>query len=170
MISHTLDMMSAIDGEAHDLHGRQVGIGTILATELYKRVLSIESPTFLEPLEISDENFWGPYGKAIKDTYAEKIPRLRGVKEKLTSGEAWDRFRHELGSMLHPPETIHQCLRSAGAATKAEDIRCSPARLSEAFRHAYELRSRFTILDLANLVGIMPGAADEIVSTCAIDD
>ena len=31
LISHSLDMMSSIDGQPHDLHGRQVGIGTILA-------------------------------------------------------------------------------------------------------------------------------------------
>ncbi|HUW34449.1 MAG TPA: iron-containing alcohol dehydrogenase, partial [Planctomycetota bacterium] len=44
LISHALDMMSSIDGEPHDLHGRQVGVGTVLAAEVYRRVLAVESP------------------------------------------------------------------------------------------------------------------------------
>ena len=34
LISHTLDMMSFIDGKPHDLHGRQVGVGTILTADI----------------------------------------------------------------------------------------------------------------------------------------
>jgi glycerol-1-phosphate dehydrogenase [NAD(P)+] len=167
LISHALDMMSSIDGMAHDLHGRQVGIGTVLAAELYRRVLAVESPIMVAPAGIEDETFWGPYGDTVAENYAKKIPRLRLAKDQLLVRESWDQLRQALASMLRPPEDLHKCLASAGAATRSEDIRCSRARLLDAFRRAHEIRSRFTILDLARLLGIMPAAAGEIVEAWA---
>jgi glycerol-1-phosphate dehydrogenase [NAD(P)+] len=167
LISHTLDMMASIDGTAHDLHGRQVGVGTILTAELYRRVLSTESPGFVEPKGLEDVGFWGVYGDVVVEHYSKKIKRLRLAKEKFFEGDTWDQLRQSLALRLHPPEILRQCLASAGAATRAEHIRCSRERLSEAFRRAHEIRSRFTILDLARLVGILPEAADEIVEAWA---
>ncbi|HOF18454.1 MAG TPA: iron-containing alcohol dehydrogenase, partial [Phycisphaerae bacterium] len=51
LISHTLDMLAVAAGGEHDLHGRQVGVGTILMCELYRRVLAVESPKFRTPPE-----------------------------------------------------------------------------------------------------------------------
>ena len=48
LISHSLDMLSSIDGRPHDYHGRQVGIGAILTAELYSRVLAVESPLMVD--------------------------------------------------------------------------------------------------------------------------
>jgi len=167
MVSHALDMMSAREGGNQDLHGRQVGIGTVLASALYNRMLSIESPKFLEPEKASNIAFWQPYGEQIAENFAQKKHKLRLTKEILSQGDNWDQLRERLAPKVHPPETIHKCLSLAGAATRAEHIHCSKAHLADAFRHAHLIRSRFTILDLASLVGLMPEAASEIVESWA---
>jgi glycerol-1-phosphate dehydrogenase [NAD(P)+] len=167
LISHALDMMSSMDGKPHDLHGRQVGVATVLAAELYRRVLAVESPVFQEPAEHVETDFWGPYGDSVRQQFMQKLPRLKSVREKLQAGSAWDVFRETLSPMLHPPEKIHGCLRAAGAATRAEEIGCALPRLKQAFLHAIEIRSRFTVLDLACLLGVMPGCIDEILEACA---
>jgi glycerol-1-phosphate dehydrogenase [NAD(P)+] len=167
LISHTLDLLSSIERCEHDLHGRQVGVATVLAAELYRRVLSMESPTLSEPHEIRQDTLWGPYADTVKRFYAQKVSRLREAREKLLRKNGWDQLREGLLSRLDPPERIQGCLRSAAGATRAEDILCSRERLSLAFRHAHEIRSHFTILDLAYLVGLMPGAASEIVEAWA---
>jgi glycerol-1-phosphate dehydrogenase [NAD(P)+] len=167
LISHSLDMMSSMDGHPHDLHGRQVGVATVMTAELYRRALSVESPVFHEPVESVDLKFWGPYGNDVQSYYTQKLPRIRSVKDKLATRGAWDAFRESLSPMLHPPEKIHGCLQSASAATRAEDIGCARLRLKEAFLHAHEIRSRFTILDLARLLGLLPACVDEIVETWA---
>ena len=64
---------------------------------------------------------------------------------------------------MGPPGKLRDCLARAGAACSAEDIQCPPDRLLAALRHAHEIRSRFTCLDLARLLGILPHAADQIV-------
>lgn len=163
LISHTLDMMSYIDGEPHDLHGRQVGIGTVLASEIYRRVLRVEAPAFLRPSMDIDKEFWGELGEEVKAQYSEKTERLRKAIYFLMQNYNWDRLREEVKTFIKPPEQIRNCLKKAGAAYRAEDIRCSRERILSALLHAHEMRSRFTILDLARLIGILPRAAKEIV-------
>jgi glycerol-1-phosphate dehydrogenase [NAD(P)+] len=163
LLSHTLDMMSDLDGTPHDLHGRQVGIGTILASAIYRRVLDLESPDFREVPTEMDAGFWGPLAEVVKEHYAPKISRLGSAVGRLSRGDAWDRLRQEVQPFLRSPEQIRDCLRRAGAAFKADHIGCPRSRLLQALIHAHEMRSRFTVIDLARLAGVLPGAAAKIV-------
>jgi glycerol-1-phosphate dehydrogenase [NAD(P)+] len=167
LLSHALDMMPAREGIKHDLHGRQVGIGTVLTSALYTRVLAVESPTFLEPEKASAVAFWEPFGGQVAENFARKQEKLKRARDGLSQGGAWDHLRARLVAMVRPPETIHKCLSLADAATRAEHIGCSKARLADAFRYAHLIRPRFTILDLAFLIGLMPAVADEIVESWA---
>ena len=163
LVSHALDMMASIDGGPHDLHGWQVGVGTVLMAALYERVLAVDSPCFGGPMQKVDVSFWGPLGEVVKENYHRKADRLQMGKENLCKGDGWDRLREVLAPMLHPPELLHTCLHRSGAATKARDIGCSRGRLLDALLHAHEIRPRFTVLDLAYVIGIMPSAAEELV-------
>ncbi len=167
MISHVLDMMCAVYGGEHDMHGRQVGVGTILSAELYRRVLAVESPVFVEPASSTDRAFWGPLHDEVEPHYQGKVERLRLAAERLAEGGTWDHVRRTLAPMLRRPETLRDCLAHAGAAYRAEDIGCTPDRLKRALLHGHEIRSRITILDLARLVGVMPAAADEVIEQWA---
>lgn len=172
LISHALDMMSSLDGSPHDLHGRQVGVGTILTAELYRRVLRIESPQWRDAPERIDSQFWGRLGPLLGRQYAQKVPRLRKARETLSQPNTWDHCRQAIASMLTAPEQIRDCLSLAHAAHTARDIAGedipeaqSRRRLLQAFLHAHEIRSRFTVLDLGYLTGLMPTAGSDIIST-----
>ena len=167
LISHSLDMLAAAGGFEHDLHGRQVGVGAVLTAELYRRLLEIDSPDLRDPDGEIDRVFWGPLAPAVADQYAEKQPRLAEAKRQLTRPDAWDRIRADLAPMLRGPKTLHDCLTAAGAAASAEQIKTDRARLADVFVRAHQIRSRFTVLDLARIVGLMPAAAAEIVQTWA---
>jgi glycerol-1-phosphate dehydrogenase [NAD(P)+] len=167
LVSHTLDMMSSLDGVPHDLHGRQVGLGTVLASEMYRRVISLESPDFSHASMGIDREFWGPLGDEVEVNYAQKVERLQKAVEILSQGDSWDRLREEVRLFLRTPERIRNCLKRAGAAYRAEDIGCTRERLLRAVLHAHEIRSRFTVIDVARLVGLLPQAAAEIVEEWA---
>jgi glycerol-1-phosphate dehydrogenase [NAD(P)+] len=166
-ISHALDMLSLRDGVEHDLHGRQVGVGTVLASELYHRVLAVESPRLAEPQTSPDEQFWGKLAGEMTSECSAKAERMRRAAKKLAQRGEWDRIRADLAPLTRTPETVQSCLSRAGAAVRAADIGISKQHLLGVLLHAHEIRSRFTILDLARLVGIMPKAADEIVERWA---
>jgi hypothetical protein len=44
-----------------------------------------------------------------------------------------------------------------------DDIKCTPERAKAALLHMHEMRKRCTVVDLAWLTGIMPGAVDDIM-------
>ena len=167
LISHSLDMLASAQGTGHDLHGRQVGLGTILTCELYRRVLAVESPTFVDtPAEV-DRAFWGPLADVVAEEYEQKLPRLALAREKLETGGAWDELRSKLAGMVRPPERVRDCLARAGGATTAEHVETDRGRLLDIFRRCNQIRSRFTVLDLAMLIGVMPAAAAGIVDDWA---
>ena len=167
LISHTLDMTAMAAGRKHDLHGRQVGVGTVLASELYRRVLAIESPRFRIPEAKADESFWGPISEAVGRQYLQKPARWIAAAEKLSRPSAWDDLRREIAPMCRAPEVIRDCLREAGAAWRAEDIGTSREHLLACLLHASQMRARFTVLDLAFMLGILPEAGKEVVERWA---
>jgi len=162
LLSHTLDMMSSIDGAAHDLHGRQVGLGTLFTSALYDRILRIERPHSLRLPPDVDSIFWGPLAESIRQQYEQKKPMLETMCGKLTDGQIWRAFLAACRRQVRPPEQIKSCLQSAGAAHTYADIRCSRERLLAALGHMHEIRKRPTIIDLAWVLGILPAAAEEI--------
>jgi glycerol-1-phosphate dehydrogenase [NAD(P)+] len=164
LVSHGLDMLSSLDGAEHDLHGRQVGIGTILASELYRRMLKVESPEIDAERAIASEfSFWGALSTHVEEAYEAKIDRIYSACESLRSPGAWDGLRSSIAMMARHPDVTRDCLAAAGGAYRPEHIGCAPERLASVFEHCHEIRSRFTILDLARIAGIMPLAAREIV-------
>ena len=161
LISHTLDMLSSVDGVPHDLHGRQVGVSTIVASALYRRILQVESPRFVTEASAVDRTYWGPLVREVESAYGKKNERMAEARSVLSADGKWDEMRAAVAPMLRAPELLRTCLREASAAYRLEDIGCSHERYLGAFTHARDIRARFTVLDLAHLVGIIPDAAQE---------
>ncbi|MEN6336252.1 MAG: iron-containing alcohol dehydrogenase [Phycisphaerales bacterium] len=165
LLSHTLDMMAEVRGESHDLHGRQVGIGTILSAALFERALAIENPDAGGVAPEVDEAFWisPAVARAVREQYEIKRPRLAMIRDKIRQGSLWDQARTRIAAEVKSPGTIRDWLAKAGGATCAADIGCSRERVRSAILHMHEIRKRFTIIDLAWLTGVLPGALDDIL-------
>ncbi len=165
LLSHTLDMVAQLRGRPHDLHGRQVGIGTILSAALYERILRIDAPKLHALPDQIDRGVWkgGALGEAVARQYADKRASLEGAARTLADRQTWDRLRSHLASLSRPAQTVADCLARAGAATTAADIRCSKEQLREAALHMHEIRSRFTVVDLAWMLGVLPDGIDDIM-------
>ena len=164
MISHVLDMTAAIQGIPHDYHGRQVGLGTIFACALYERVLALDAPRFQFRTEPTDAAYWQSLTTVVEEEHVLKRRKAeRAVKRLCAEPGLWDNLRAELKPMTRPAAAIKQCLRAAGAAHRLEDIGCTRDRFLAATHHAHQMRERYTIIDLARAVGVLPGAAGDIV-------
>ncbi|MCX6992440.1 MAG: sn-glycerol-1-phosphate dehydrogenase [Kiritimatiellaeota bacterium] len=164
MISHVLDMTAAIRGVPHDYHGRQVGLGTIFACALYERVLALDAPRFQLRTEPTDAAYWQSLTAVVEEEHVLKHRKAEHAVQRLQQESAlWDRLRTELKPMTRTAAAIKQCLRAAGAAHRLDDIGCSCDRFLAAAHHAHQIRERYTIIDLARAVGVLPAAADEIV-------
>jgi glycerol-1-phosphate dehydrogenase [NAD(P)+] len=171
LLSHTLDMMAEVRGESHDLHGRQVGVGTLLSAALFERLLAVENPDAGHlPPEV-DDAFWivPSVASAVREQYQAKRSRLELLRERIAQRDLWDRLRTNLAAEVKPPGTIHDWLMRAGGATCAADIGCSRQRIRSAILHMHEIRKRATIIDLAWLAGVLPAATDDLIDEWLID-
>ena len=165
LLSHTLDMVSDVQGRAYDLHGRQVGVGTIVSAALCERLLALEHPTLSVLPKAVDGDFWRAPAlvAAVKQQYEAKRSAVRAVRGTLATGDAWDRLRTRLARVSQPAEIIRDWLRRAGGAVTVEEIGCSRDALRAAALHMHEIRKRFTVVDLAWMTGVLPGALDDII-------
>ncbi|MHB8875757.1 MAG: iron-containing alcohol dehydrogenase [Myxococcaceae bacterium] len=164
LVSHTLDMLAHVDGVRHDLHGRQVGVGTIFAAALYQRVLALPSPTFTPVEPPFDEALWGPIAGAVRVEWEKKRAKLRDACAQLSQPGKWAEVKRALVPLQRDPSAIKDCLRRAGAAHRFQDLGVSRERFLIAVRQCASIRARFTSIDLAWVTGVLPGAADEIVT------
>jgi glycerol-1-phosphate dehydrogenase [NAD(P)+] len=165
LLSHTLDMMAEVRGERHDLHGRQVGVGTLLSAALFERVLAMENPSAGDLPPAVEDSFWivPSVATAVREQYEAKRSRWTLVRERIGQPGVWDQLRARVSAEVKSPQIIRDWLTQAGGATSFADIGCSRERLRAAILHMHEIRKRFTIIDLAWLLGIMPAAADDII-------
>ena len=153
LISHTLDMRSHVDGVPHDLHGRQVGVATIVAAALYQRVLA-RPARFTPRAAPLDRGWWGGLADAVEVEHRKK--------EKAAPGR-WEAIGAELRAQLRQPAAIKSCLARAGAAHRFADLGIGRDRFLEALLHAGGMRGRFTSLDLAWVTGVLPDQAAAVV-------
>ena len=163
LISHTLDMRAMAEGGSHDLHGRQVGLGTIFAAALYERVLSLSAPRFsAAPLPL-DRATWGASADAVGAHHAKQTARMAQACERLAQGDTWSRVRAALAPMLKSARHVKNVLVQANAAHRVADIGIDRERFLWAVLNCAQIRERFTSVDLAWVTGVLPGAAEEIV-------
>ena len=163
LLSHTLDMMSGVDGEEHDLHGRQVGVGTVFAAALYERILRIDEPEFHRMPEEIDRGFWGGVAESVAEQYEQKKPLLERIGSGIRNRVMWDSFVKGCRDHMRPAGEIKGCLQSAGAAHTFGEIKCSRQRIRDAILHMHEIRKRPTVVDLAWMVGVLPERIDELI-------
>lgn len=162
LISHALDMRAHAEHGRHDLHGRQVGVGTIFAAALYERVLSLSAPRFRsEPLAF-DRAGWGPIADSVAAHHHKQTLRMTEACARLQQGDTWKSVRDALAPMLPTAAWIKQVLQQAGAAHRIADLGIDRERFVWAVRNGAQIRERFTSLDLGWATGVLPDAIEEI--------
>ncbi len=166
LISHYLDMKSALYGTPHDLHGAQVGVGTLHCLRLWERVLALDPADIdVERLvdsqprqkEIADaiDVDWGAIAPEIHQQWKEKSidpKQLRAELGKLKSEFAT--FREECSHDLLPSEIVEKAIRGAVGPLTPEELHAPTEEYAKALKYARYIRNRFTILDLAAELGL----------------
>jgi glycerol-1-phosphate dehydrogenase [NAD(P)+] len=163
LISHALDMRAMAEGGRHDLHGRQVGLGTIFAAALYQAALTQPSPRFRSTPLPFDRRGWGPIAGSVAEHYEKQSARFAAACGRLRGGDTWARLREQLLPMLPDPAWIKDVLAEAGAAHRIEDIGIERERFVWAARNGAQMRERFTSLDLGWATGVLPDQIEVIV-------
>ena len=164
--SHLLEMT---EQETRTLHGAQVGILSVFAACLWQVVreaiasgalLGLRFPGVDEMQARVTEAFAAadPSGAMAAECWRDyrcKLERQHAGAGRLADLVArWAEFDAEVEHLLAPPRRLSQALIDAGAPTRLSELGIDPRRARWALANCHLMRDRFTIADLAFLLGL----------------
>lgn len=172
VISHVLDMIADHYGHGLALHGAQVGVATITASQLYQRFLDTFDPQSVdiaacypedEALRTHIDDLFqeidasGAMARECWQDYSQKLAlwrRQRPRFEQFCAG--WQsNHRPKLASLVCPPQTVHKILADAGAPLVSQKLEppVSQEEYDFAVRNGHFIRLRFVLADLLYFLG-----------------
>ena len=170
LLSHYWDMVRLRDGESLNLHGAQVGVGSMVIDKLYREIFDLDFATAsfvqgpgVEAARRDVEDQFGALAPVVWPQWEAKLAartemdlgRLR-EQESLIKGE--------IERTLAVGRMVRSVLTAAGAPIRAEQIGVSAAELDSAIRYGRKIRDRYTALDVAAELGILDSFADRFTA------
>jgi glycerol-1-phosphate dehydrogenase [NAD(P)+] len=173
LISHYWEMEGGSRAGPEPLHGAQVGVTCILTADLM-RWLADTAPRDLPGPSLTIPDAWeeaepalaarhGALWNVVRDEARAKYRGASNRAKRFASlRERWVEIWAVLSPLCPEPGYLREALRRAGAATTPAELGLSKGRVYRALLGAREIRSRYTILDLAAEVGLLEGWAKDI--------
>ncbi len=180
ILSHFWDLIHHLRGVPKNLHGVQVGVGTLIMLAMYEYIRKID-PATLDPhklldtrlslVEIEADNraHFGDQAASFNEVVRSKyLPDDKYLEYVGYVQANWQKIWEEVTPYLASFESIRQSMVTAGCPVTLEAIHRTPAEGVEALLYGSRYRTRYTLLDLAWELGVFPGAAGEILKLARV--
>ncbi|MFF8941898.1 iron-containing alcohol dehydrogenase [Streptomyces sp. NPDC014864] len=169
VISHLLEMRLTASGREAAWHGQQVGVATLVAATVWRRLRATVGEGPLPALSLPDEDHarervlrvFAPLGEATAQecwrAYASKLATLAREPARLADlRRRWPALQPSLDALLAAPADLVEAMRSAGAAVRFSQLGegYDPSTVTWAVANGHRMRDRFTVTDLAELLGL----------------
>jgi len=173
LISHFWDMIGHRDGWEPDLHGRQVGLGCLIVSAVFERLLRLDPADLVPGAQPSDavslaadmRGVYGSLADAALSEFAAKSPDARAIGQRLAQARSrWLRLRDELQACAVSAATMREHLLRGGAPTTLAEVGRTPDEALTALTWARAMRGRYTCLDLASEIGALDQWAEDIIA------
>ncbi|MGE3270658.1 MAG: sn-glycerol-1-phosphate dehydrogenase [Chloroflexota bacterium] len=177
LISHLWEMLGLTYQGVMPSHGVKVGIGTVLISMLYERLMTHD----LANVDVDARIAALPGADAVERSVRAALPAGeiadRAVTESLAKHptadqlrdrllqlrEHWPALRKRLQAQLLPPDQLRAQMAALDAAATPVEIGVTPERLRADLLAARMIRRRYTMLDLAAEVGLLEPCVDDVV-------
>ena len=114
------------------------------------------------------ERIQAEHGRHADEVSGEFMKKYRSREELRIElarvADGWPGLWKRLADGLRPAEAIRSTLAQAGAPTKVQALGLTPAHLGRSLRLAHQIRGRYTVLDFATGLGVLPDRADEVLA------
>ncbi len=165
--SHCWEMVAIARGEESDLHGIQVGIGTLLTMKIYHHMRTVR-PTMeraIAAADAFDETAWETnIHRVFIDTADDIIAMERVAGKNLREGrlervktiiDNWDNILKIIDEELPPYEEIYGLMANTGMPLWPQDIGISVDDTIDAFVCSRDIRDKYLISSLIWDIGYM---------------
>ena len=180
LLSHYWDMAAHCAQLPLQLHGFQVAIATRLCSLLYQRLLQLNR----EKIDVEQcvqrwvpwprrceqlREIHGPLFEIIETEAKKQYLERDDLRAELTRiRDHWEQIREAVSPLLLGPDKLLELHKAVAVPTSAGAIGQTRDSVCHAFRHAADVRARFTVLDLTREIGVLDQWADEIVTDAKI--
>jgi glycerol-1-phosphate dehydrogenase [NAD(P)+] len=179
LISHLLDMDAGARGRPAGSHGTQVGVGSLVAAATWARVQRRLADGAVSEIRVPEpddarrrvDKAFGPLdpsGRTAAECWAAYSAKLRELNRLLPGLRRlladWTPVQARLNSLLLGPDRLVAALRGLGAPTRFAELEAESGPVAPwAMANAHLMRNRFTVADLADLLGLGGRAGAEAV-------
>jgi glycerol-1-phosphate dehydrogenase [NAD(P)+] len=152
-------------------------LGTLAAASLTEEVFKRKASDFNVKKRLETWPAWEKREAEIRGAFAhlpQALPQLIEINRKKfrtheellkryqNLAELWAGLKKRVEAQLLPYEKLLRRFREAGCPTLPEEISLTRERFFRTFHRAQMLRDRFTVLDLAYELGILPDCVEAI--------
>ena len=172
LISHLWDMENIILNHPKHLHGAQVGVTTCISAAIYSLITEIEDPEWVSTTSLSEER------RRIRRDHPELAEVIleqaiskhsRSAKRVQTLQNNWSAILAGLRARDIPkPTYFKQLLKDAGAPCSISSFNHTRQDARRTISIAKDIRDRFTVLDLATDLGLLPNHAELILQRAGL--
>jgi len=176
LLSHSWEMKEHLKDPTKPprLHGAQVGVATVLMARLYEMVAEVD-PKGIDAVEMAarypsweeiEEKVKGYFGAVAPEVLEEakrKYPERHALELELEWVLAnWERLWRQLKKFRKGSAELQEVLSAAGAPWRPGDLGISREETLAGILNARTMRARYTILDLAQALGVLEELAERV--------
>jgi glycerol-1-phosphate dehydrogenase [NAD(P)+] len=175
-MSHFWEMMFLLQGRPAVLHGIKVGITATASAKLYHTIINekVDFNKALEGAQSFDKEAWIKYIEKVYKEAAEdivkqikvdtpqsyvlesKIKRIQSIRDN------WGEIVETVKQCVPEADILRDMLKDCGAPVKPCDIAVDDNMVLESIKTAKDLRPRYTILQLAEDLGMLESMAVKV--------
>ncbi|PYI56242.1 iron-containing alcohol dehydrogenase [Paenibacillus flagellatus] len=173
-LSHYWEMKHFAEGHRTDLHGIKVGVATPIVLKLYERLLGADvgSMRMREKTAAQIAGWERELSRCYGPLAEEMIAANRAAfasQDELDAKHAkligrWPELKRRLEAIVALAPDVAGLLREVGAPVDPLEIGVTREELVDALRVAKEVRNRYTVLQLADQLGVLDRYAGDIAA------
>jgi glycerol-1-phosphate dehydrogenase [NAD(P)+] len=172
LISHYIDMTAYAFDKPHDLHGCQVGVGTLTTALFYENLQALDPAAIDVEARVDALPAWEEYEEALSDRFGRLFdavvkharrgyPTRDSLRARLNQLVAeWDTILGEVRQTLRSQKSLEDELKAAGGPLRFAELGVDRDRARRAITHSKDIRNRYTILHLGWELGLLDEWAD----------
>ena len=182
VISHFFDFQQKVFNLPNNLHGAQVGLGTIIMSTAYEMLKEIDPSELViddierrrlseTALKLDFRRVFGDYAQLFDQIIAKKrIPDVSYRTYITDIINSWEEIWQAVSPYLMPAEKIKSVLVQCGAITTISGVHRTFEETLQALLYGSSYRPRYTILDLYWELGLFPQLAPVVLEKSGVVD
>ncbi len=166
LLSHYWEIKLLQNHRPAQLHGAQVGVGTVLAASMYERLRGLNQAEVAARLQAyswpnpQDEithiqQVYGPAAPEVIATQQDFIylspPAVQALKQRII--QSWDQIQ-SLAAPVPPAARVIELLEQAGGVTTPQALGLSDEEVASGLSDSHSMRDRFMAGKLCRMLGL----------------